>query len=117
MLDTSFGKLARLQMLTIEDLCAGKKPAMPPEDPAAFKRAAREEEKTKAALANSSHCLIGRVQWVGPMSAFGGKADVIADPSACLLIARSGHSAFHPTSNYRLLSTQLACKKVKSQIF
>ena len=25
------------------------------------------------------------------MSAFGGKADVIADPSACLLIARSGH--------------------------
>ncbi len=26
------------------------------------------------------------------MSAFGGKADVIADPSACLLIAISGHS-------------------------
>ncbi len=39
-LDTPFGKFARLQILTIEDLFAGKKPAMPPEDPAAFKRAA-----------------------------------------------------------------------------
>ena len=48
-LDTPFGKLARLQMLTIEDLFAGKKPAMPPEDPAAFKRAAREEDKTRQA--------------------------------------------------------------------
>ncbi len=37
-LDTPFGKLARLQILTIDDLFAGKKPAMPPEDPAAFKR-------------------------------------------------------------------------------
>ncbi len=36
-LDTPFGKFARLQILTIEDLLAGKKPAMPPEDPAAFK--------------------------------------------------------------------------------
>ncbi len=45
-LDTPFGKFARLQMLTIEDLFAGKKPAMPPQDPAAFKRAAREEDKT-----------------------------------------------------------------------
>ena len=35
MLDTPFGKFARLQILTIEDLFAGKKPAMPPEDPAA----------------------------------------------------------------------------------
>ncbi len=35
-LDTPFGKLARLQILTIEDLLAGKKPVMPPEDPAAF---------------------------------------------------------------------------------
>ncbi len=35
-LDTPFGKLARLQILTIEDLFAGKKPVMPPEDPAAF---------------------------------------------------------------------------------
>jgi hypothetical protein len=33
-LDTPFGKFARLQILTIEDLFAGKKPTMPPEDPA-----------------------------------------------------------------------------------
>ncbi len=37
-LDTAFGKFTRLQILTIDDLFAGKKPAMPPEDPAAFKR-------------------------------------------------------------------------------
>ena len=47
MLDTPFGKFARLQIVTIEDLFAGKKAAMPPEDPAAFKRAAREEDKTR----------------------------------------------------------------------
>ncbi len=41
--------LVSLQILTIEDLFAGKKPAMPPEDPAAFKRAAREEDKTRQA--------------------------------------------------------------------
>ncbi len=35
-LDTPFGKLARLQILTVEDLSAGKKPAMPPQDSAAF---------------------------------------------------------------------------------
>ncbi len=46
-LDTPFGKFARLQILTIEDLFAGKRPAMPPEDPAAFRRAAREEDKTR----------------------------------------------------------------------
>ncbi len=46
-LDTPFGKFARLQILTIEDLFAGKTPAMPPEDPAAFKRAAREEDETR----------------------------------------------------------------------
>ncbi len=46
-LDTEFGKFARLQILTIEDLFAGKKPAMPPEDPAAFKKAGREEDKTR----------------------------------------------------------------------
>jgi hypothetical protein len=39
-LDTPFGKFARLQILTIEDLFAGKKPAIPAEDTAAFKRAA-----------------------------------------------------------------------------
>ena len=49
-LDTPFGapatlcgKFARLQIITIGDLIAGKKPAMPPEDPAAFKRASREQ--------------------------------------------------------------------------
>ena len=47
MLDTPFGKFARLQILTIEDLFAGKKPAMPPEDPAALRRAAREEDETR----------------------------------------------------------------------
>ena len=46
-LDTVFGKFARLQILTIEDLFAGNKPAMPPEDPAAFRRAARDEDKTR----------------------------------------------------------------------
>ncbi len=48
-LDTPFGKFARLQILTIEDLFAGKKSAMPPEDPAAFRKAAREEDKTRQA--------------------------------------------------------------------
>ncbi len=48
-LDTPFAKFARLQIHTIEDLFAGKKPAMPPEDPAAFRRAAREEDKTRQA--------------------------------------------------------------------
>ncbi len=46
-LDSPFGKFARLQIVTLEDLFAGKKPAMPPEDPAAFRRAAREEDKTR----------------------------------------------------------------------
>ncbi len=46
-LNTPFGKFARLQILTIEDLFAGTKPAMPPEDPAAFRKAAREEDKTR----------------------------------------------------------------------
>ena len=46
-LDTPFGKFARLQMLTIEGLFTGMKPAIPPEDPAAFKRAAREEDKIR----------------------------------------------------------------------
>ncbi len=49
MLDTPFGKFARLQIITIGDLIAGKKPAMPPEDPAAFKRATREEDMTRQA--------------------------------------------------------------------
>ncbi len=47
MLDTPFGKFGRLQILSIEDLFAGKKPAIPAEDTAAFKRATREEDKTR----------------------------------------------------------------------
>ena len=46
-LDTPFGKFARLQILTIEDMFVGKKPAMPREDPAAFIKGAREEDKTR----------------------------------------------------------------------
>ena len=45
--DTPFGKFARLQILTIEDLFAGKKPAMPPDDSAAFRKAASEEDTTR----------------------------------------------------------------------
>ncbi len=37
-LDTPFGKFVRLQILTIEDLFAGKKPAMPPAHPAPLGR-------------------------------------------------------------------------------
>ncbi len=43
------GKFARLQIITIEDLFAGKKPAIPAEDPAAFRKAAREEDQTRQA--------------------------------------------------------------------
>ncbi len=49
MLDTPFGKFARLQILTIEDLFADKKPAMPPQDPAAFRRAALPRLAVQAA--------------------------------------------------------------------
>ncbi len=46
-LDTVFGKFARLQIITIDDLFAGKEPAMPPQDPAAFKKASKEEDPTR----------------------------------------------------------------------
>ncbi len=45
-LDTPFGKFARLQIVTIEDLFAGKKPAMPLEDPAPLGRPGRPEART-----------------------------------------------------------------------
>ena len=67
-LDTPFGKFARLQIVTTEDRFAGKKPAMPPEDRAAFKRAACEEDETRSGKLisrNAPHCLIGRVQSKG----------------------------------------------------
>ncbi len=37
-LDTPVGKFARLQILTIEDLFAGKKPAVLPQDSAALRK-------------------------------------------------------------------------------
>jgi site-specific DNA-methyltransferase (adenine-specific) len=40
---TDYGKFAKIQILTIEDLFAGKKPHMPWLDPTAFKKAARED--------------------------------------------------------------------------
>ncbi len=49
-LDTPFGKFARLQILTIEDLFAGTKPAMPPDGLAAFQRAAREDTTRQGKL-------------------------------------------------------------------
>lgn len=46
-LDTPFGRFPRLQILTIEDLFAGKRPEMAPQDPAAFRKAQREEDQTR----------------------------------------------------------------------
>lgn len=40
---TDYGKFPKIQILTIEDLFAGKKPHMPWLDPAMFKKAARED--------------------------------------------------------------------------
>ena len=40
---TDYGKFPKIQILTIEDLFAGKKPQMPWLDPATFKKAARED--------------------------------------------------------------------------
>ena len=71
-LDAPFGKFARLQIVTIEDLFAGKKPAMPPEDPAAFKRAAREETRIHHDTSFHQVCPSlapysrGRYLWVDP---------------------------------------------------
>ncbi len=50
-LDTPFGKFAHFQILTIEDLFAGKKPAMPPEDRAAF----ITQKRVQAAYAAFGH--------------------------------------------------------------
>ena len=40
---TDYGKFFKIQILTIEDLFAGKKPHMPWLDPMAFKKAAQED--------------------------------------------------------------------------
>ncbi len=42
------------------------------------------------------------------MSAFGGKADVIADLSACLLIARSGHAV--PITQQSAIPSEASCR-------
>jgi site-specific DNA-methyltransferase (adenine-specific) len=41
--ETDYGKYPKLQILTIEGLFAGKKPALPLVDPSGFKKAARED--------------------------------------------------------------------------
>ena len=46
-LQLQVAKPSGIESVSTKDLFAGKKPAMPPEDPAAFKRAAREEDKTR----------------------------------------------------------------------
>jgi site-specific DNA-methyltransferase (adenine-specific) len=43
--ETEFGKYPHLQILTIEELFAGKKPNIPLIDPTAFRKAAREEKE------------------------------------------------------------------------
>ena len=43
---TDYGKFPKIQILTIEDLFAGKKPHMPWLDPTTFKKAAREDMET-----------------------------------------------------------------------
>ena len=40
---TDYGKFAKIQILTIEDLFTGKKPQMPWLDPNTFKKAAQED--------------------------------------------------------------------------
>ena len=44
---TDYGKFPKIQILTIEDLFAGKKPLMPWLDPTTFKKAAREDMNTE----------------------------------------------------------------------
>ena len=99
-LDTRFGEFARLQIRAIEDPFAGKKPAMPPEDLAAFKRAAGEEDKRRSGNSisrNAPHCSIGRVQSKGtiPLSCPGGEssqrggAEGTAAPAPAYMYRRS----------------------------
>ncbi len=49
------------------------------------------EERAKRRLAAILAADVVGYSVVALMSAFGGKADVITDPSACPLIATSGH--------------------------
>jgi site-specific DNA-methyltransferase (adenine-specific) len=41
--ETAYGKFPKLQILTIEDLFAGKKPHIPLIDPSGFKQTSRED--------------------------------------------------------------------------
>ena len=48
--ETEYGKYPRLQILTIEDLFAGKKPNIPLVDPSVFKKAAKEQREKQSEL-------------------------------------------------------------------
>ncbi len=48
--ETPFGKYPRLQILTVADLFAGKKPHIPLVDPTVFKKAARESRQQQGTL-------------------------------------------------------------------
>ncbi len=48
--ETEYGKYPRLQILTIEDLFAGKKPNIPLVDPSVFKKATEEQREKQSEL-------------------------------------------------------------------
>jgi hypothetical protein len=48
--ETDYGKFPKIQILTIAELFAGKKPQLPWLDPAAFRKAARESASRQNSL-------------------------------------------------------------------
>jgi site-specific DNA-methyltransferase (adenine-specific) len=48
--ETPYGKFPKLQIVTVEELFAGKKPSLPWIDPATFKKAAKEDTSKQASL-------------------------------------------------------------------
>lgn len=48
--ETPYGKYPKIQLLTIADLFAGKKPHIPLVDPSSFKKAAKEQIESKEQL-------------------------------------------------------------------
>ena len=48
--ETEYGKFPKIQILTIAELFAGKKPQLPWLDPAAFKKATREQAAQQSVL-------------------------------------------------------------------
>ena len=48
--ETDFGKYPKIQILTIEELFAGKKPQIPLVDPSAFKQAKKEKTGKQGSL-------------------------------------------------------------------